>query len=509
MASSTSESPGRAARHAAIACAALAAVSLGAACDSRRVDGDTLDRVTVTDRQVKRALDVLFVIDDSSSMGEEQVAVAAAFDDFLARLEQIEGGLPDLRVAVVSTDLGTGPWSVAQCTELGQAARLQNRGCLADGVRWMEDAEDPDCAGPPQDCRLRNFAGTPQATFACISALGTQGCGFEQPLEAMKRALEQNPDFLREQAALAVIFLGDEDDCSTAGYELFDTSAEQDALGSALGPLRSYRCFEHGVVCDPDDPRVAGVKAGCAPREDSRYLHPVARYVDFIAGLKPVAQPVVVAAVIGPADPVEVRYDFADGTPALVEACASKVGHAEPGVRLQALVDATGGVSYPICNSGAAGAAAVMTQAAETIVGTLVDALDGACLDGLIHDVDDDRAGVQADCLVIEGAELDEIPSCATSGGARPCYRIGLSDTCLDTATGLAIFVDRDTSPPPGTKVSASCRVRRDDEPTRSVYDCSGAPGGAGPLPIAAALATLLRPISGARRRRRRAPTAS
>ncbi len=490
---------------------ALLAVLSFPGCDGRRVDLDDLERRTVSDRQAKRALDVLFVIDSSGSMAEEQAAIASSFASFRARLAQTEGGVPDLRVAVVSTDLGTGAWSIGGCTALGDAAQLLNRGCLDVGARWMEDREDPGCTGAPEDCRVRNFPGTPEEAFACLSALGTAGCGFEQPLEAMKRALDQNPDLLRDGAALAVIFVGDEDDCSAIGDTLFDTTPAQDSLDSPLGPLASYRCFEHGVVCDPDAPRVPGIKEGCVPREDSAYVHPVARYVELLDGLVAAGRPVIVAAITGPTDVIEVIDSVPDQRLELDRTCRSDVGYAEPAVRLHAVAEATGGVTFPICNSGTDEAAAVMTEAAATIVARLRDALDGACLDGVVHDVDADRPGVQVDCVVIEGADLAEIPACDDTGGAAPCYRVARADACADTATGLAIFVERDATPAPGTKVSASCLVRPDDAPTRSVYDCGAGGGGdgAGGGVVVVLAAGAAGRLTGGRRRRARARPAS
>ena len=54
--------------------------------------------------------------------------------------------------------------------------------------------------------------------------------------------------FFRPEANLAIVILADEDDCSLLDPALLGTSAE-------LGPLSAFRCFEHGVVCDPDAPR--------------------------------------------------------------------------------------------------------------------------------------------------------------------------------------------------------------------------------------------------------------
>jgi hypothetical protein len=83
-----------------------------------------------------------------------------------------------------------------------------------------------------------------QRDFTCIATLGTNGCGFEQPLAAMDKALTvharpggPNEGFLRGDAALAIVVLSDENDCSTEDTTIFDPAAPP-----AAGPL-PLRCF--------------------------------------------------------------------------------------------------------------------------------------------------------------------------------------------------------------------------------------------------------------------------
>src|SRR4051794_18691035 len=52
-------------------------------------------------------LDLLFVIDDSPTMADKQNSLQRAFPALLAELSATEGGLPNLHLGVVSTDLGT------------------------------------------------------------------------------------------------------------------------------------------------------------------------------------------------------------------------------------------------------------------------------------------------------------------------------------------------------------------------------------------------------------------
>ena len=53
-----------------------------------------------------------------------------------------------------------------------------------------------------------------------------------------------------------MIFIQDEDDCSTRDPQMFDTS--QTSPSDPLGPLSSFRCFEFGVDKDDDDLIIVG-----------------------------------------------------------------------------------------------------------------------------------------------------------------------------------------------------------------------------------------------------------
>ncbi|MBU1240826.1 hypothetical protein KJ865_14025, partial [Myxococcota bacterium] len=68
-----------------------------------------------TDRDV----DLLFVIDDSKSMDAEQQRIREQFQSLMQVLKDISGGLPNIHVAVVSTDLGTAPVEIPGCDVFG------------------------------------------------------------------------------------------------------------------------------------------------------------------------------------------------------------------------------------------------------------------------------------------------------------------------------------------------------------------------------------------------------
>ena len=132
-------------------------------------------------------VDVLWVIDNSCSMQDDQDALTDAFPEFM----DFFIGLSDLdyHIGVVSTDMyDTGD---------GQGQLRE-----ADGYRWI-DRNVPD----------------PIPYFTIMAAMGTTGSGDEMGRAGAYHALETqresvNQGFLRDDAFLSVVVISDEDDSS-------------------------------------------------------------------------------------------------------------------------------------------------------------------------------------------------------------------------------------------------------------------------------------------------------
>lgn len=316
-------------------------------------------------------VDLLFVIDNSAHMASEQQQLIDDFPELYDQARGPRGRPPDLHIGVISTDLGTAPHDLQQCATGGdQGHMLDLHGVLSGGAPYLVDVRpescdearkaDGICGGTncaAANCvhepgtqleldkhgcpRCRNFGGEVPDAFASLADLGTMGCGFEQPLEALYQALDENPHnagFLRGQAQLTVVILSDEDDCSAAGGQLFDPS--QTSMDSPLGPLTSYRCFEFGVVCSQNQRDVVGPRSNCMPREDpGALLHPISRYTSFIEGLKAGPGQLVVAAIVGPVvnGGVVVNMD-GDSHPFVQPSCLWGSDGATPAIRTRAFV---------------------------------------------------------------------------------------------------------------------------------------------------------------------------
>ena len=339
-----------------ISITALLVLFAAPACVTRPVEkppeGTTGSITTVQPLFLDKEVDILFVIDNSGSMEQEQKNLAEQFPKLIDALatKKLGGKIPNVRIGVVSTDLGAGNYNLPSCeTSGGDQGKLQNRpqiaGCTAPSNPWINYNEGktnvPGSGTKGAMAKVRD-------AFSCIAQLGVQGCGYEQPLEAARRALDRqvnvNPGFLRKDPLLAVIFITDEDDCSAQNQGVFDPSHA--GISDPLGPLTSFRCFEFGVKCQcaggSCDRSTMGARKNCVP--GGKYLHDVKRYVDFFKNIKRTPdgksneRRVIMAAIAGPTSPVGVGTS--DGKPALKASCQSTLGMAVPAIRLKSVVHA-------------------------------------------------------------------------------------------------------------------------------------------------------------------------
>ena len=293
--------------------ALVSAMLMYAACSQSAEIGKGYSRALETMVDPPSKLDVVFVVDDSLSMLDDQQAlVEAARTELFPQLRSMTGELPDLHLAVVSTSLDIDGWGSAAtwgCADTpdghfamgGWGANNATPGtavppCTAVAGAYMTDA--PDGSGG----RSTNYTGTIEDAFACMATLGEKGCGIEQPLEALRRALTDpaNAGFLRADAALLVVFLSDED----------DDSGTDPTQWPAYDPyFPNDRWFEHGVVCD-EDVGSAGPKTNCRPRDEPFAMSPIGPYITFLQSLKTDPALVMVAGIVPPPSPVNIiKYD--------------------------------------------------------------------------------------------------------------------------------------------------------------------------------------------------------
>ncbi|MBK7075109.1 MAG: VWA domain-containing protein [Myxococcales bacterium] len=425
---------------------------------------DGLTAVATVPTDLNRALDLLLVIDNSGSMQEEQQSLASNLPQLINILNTAPGGLPDVHIGVVSTNVGSGGVEIGGCSSAtrpqGDDGNLLTTGCPGPQAAFLEDLRNPDGS------RARNYSGDLATVLSCMTRLGTTGCGFEQPLEAMKRALSpgRNPGFLRPNAMLGVLIVTDEDDCSAidGGAMFGDPNA---TISSPLGPRTSFRCFEFGVQCAGDtNPRAFGTKTGCAPRVGSPYMPTVQPYIDFVRGLKADPTQVVVSTIAGNVDDARtavIGADLDDPTrPSLQASCSSASGIAAPALRLRTFLE-----GFPERNAASTVCNDNLTDAL-TAFGQLVRRAQGdACLRGTLADVDPAAPGVQLRCevtqyTVVGGVRTDPVGLPACGAGGPPCWQLVADPLhCPATPEHQALEVVRTGAAPAGTLVEARCQV--------------------------------------------------
>lgn len=423
--------------------AALLAAALSAcpACHDQSVVIGELSDTLVLPATPNRDLDLLFVIDDSPSMADKQAALAAAFPHMIDVLSQLDDGLPNLHIGVVTSDMGTsasetppgptiGSVGAGGCSGRGKNGALQMAQTTTDGASFLVDIELPD------GTRQRNYEGELRDAFTANARVGATGCGFEQHLSAMARALDgTNPGFLRPEANLAVIILADEDDCSARDASVFGPDS------GPLGPLQSFRCFRYGTICD-EDTNTPGDKTHCRSAEASPVIDPVEPYIDRVIAIKGDERRVMVGVIAGNTAPttVELRSPPGGGPDQLAIAHSCTIDYpetgpavADPAIRLKTFIEGFPGRATftSVCSPDLSAPLQEIGTTAKRMMGD-------PCLDSSqLADVSAEP-GVQPSCEVVDIA--DSAPTATTSlatcaSGAADCYEI-VADAAACPATG-------------------------------------------------------------------------
>jgi len=479
-----------------LGCALLSAAALGA-CKTEELhpgeDGGPIDNRWIGSLDpVHHDVDILFLIDDSPGMALAQNNLIRNFPTFMAQLQANPAGMPGLHIAVVSSDLGAGDGSIPGCNNTGGKQGVFqhtprgtcNASNLGPGATFISNVDG-----------VANYTGDIGDVFRCIASLGESGCGFGHQFGALQRALgaddlggppTENNGFLRPDAALAIVMLTNQDDCSAAlGYgpndriPLFDTGSNL-TMASQLGPPIHFRCNEFGHMCslrglapmhpDRDAPNQnvnASVAYGnCVSNDSEGYLLSATDTANRIKSLKIDASRMVVASIQGDAGPYSVHWtnpspvDTSCGSascpwPEVTHSCTAADGsYGDPGVRIAQFAGEFGfnGSRASICDG-------TFATSLDRVARQINQVLGPSCIPGAIGL---NSAG-QPDCRVVEqltdssGRNVGHtVPSCTEVDGAAPCWQLGTDASC----PGQILNV----SPDPGVPTSGR---------TVFAYDCA------------------------------------
>jgi hypothetical protein len=213
-------------------------------------------------------LEILFVIDNSNSMIEEQAAVARELTAFIEQIQKAGGVRQDFHVGVVTT-------SVYQHLFINRVDWFRTYPEQAGRLRPVPDFLE-DGGIEYETGNQRMLTGDDPALLAKFGKLvqqGVTGSGHETPFEAVRLALLSelavtpmaqggNQEFLRDGSRVLVVVLTDEDDCSeTARPSVVrlanvPTVADCTDQANSLSPTSEYhRLFTTQFVNADGSPR--------------------------------------------------------------------------------------------------------------------------------------------------------------------------------------------------------------------------------------------------------------
>lgn len=272
-------------------------------------------------------VDILWVVDNSESMVDEQALLAQNFDRFITGLTICQGSNdpedvcdferktctksgnpcnpPNYHIGVISTDVVSRADQgrlrrVGICVpNLGSAPVDGKYKYCRDNAGCAQDPQNPDPAFDARnatcdigqsisfiDPNTRNAANA----FARAVRVGVGGSGLERGIQAAAMALGRDTDrgtgqfrpaptenngFLRPEASLFVIFVSDEDDSSFGQISYFYRAFEglKEAGNEGLVSISA-------IVGDPDPDGSAGpLEGGCRPAADAARAQSGTRYI--------------------------------------------------------------------------------------------------------------------------------------------------------------------------------------------------------------------------------------
>lgn len=527
---------------------------------SEGADGGLDPRPGIVLASTAPAVDIVFVIDNSGTMGDAQGLLAQHIPGVVDALEDPGLGL-DYRIAITTTDNGNpvcggttspefGAFVLSSCLDRtdefvfngNPPADATATACIdVCGLSTAElaprpttTAEDPEPAPRPW------LEASPHATnlppgismteaLQCALPQGIAGCGFESPLESMFKALARTDmddpqrGFLRDHAALAVMIVSDETDCSfnPEFASIFE-------MNSRVAPVfwtnpdepypTSAACWNAGVTCtggpgsyDECHATDKGVDGSEGVAPEQAVLYPLARYVDQLQTIAEAkrahvpGQPVLLWQLAGvPVDyPDGGKLSYTDGGDAMFvsdfgigPACATPDGshRAIPSVRERQVAEAftaDGRINAgSICDEDYA-------DTLHAFVDAIRDQVPPPCLTACAGDTDPTTVALEPSCTLVErgidpaaGIAEVSIPACRSDGSvpddAELCYlartdRAGATETqaddlsyaCVEAGWNLELRIVRREGSTPRAEVEIAADCLRSQQP---LIDCPELP---------------------------------
>ncbi|HBU47025.1 MAG TPA: hypothetical protein DEB46_01820 [Myxococcales bacterium] len=207
-------------------------------------------------------VDVLWVVDNSRSMAEEQDRLAGRFLDFFRQLTESK---VDFHIGVITTDADGEAGALREYT--GNAVN----GCAAN-CRYISPVICEDVGRETTTCTTRI-----EAVFRNLITVGTDGANYERGLLAASKALgrhvdadgnflpapDANAGFLRDNADLYLIFVSDEDDNSHGSDAYWASRYYYRLFEGMKGAGNENKVTVSAIVGDPKSPDEIASDAVC------------------------------------------------------------------------------------------------------------------------------------------------------------------------------------------------------------------------------------------------------
>ncbi len=323
--------------------------------------------------EVNKDVDILFVVDNSGSMGEEQANLSENFGSFISVLEA-DDVKANYRLGITTTD-DSNYWCKGQGVSAAESGQFVLSSCLSRlgdfyfsgddtnaetactdfcdlddiAIQPTTTAEDPDPAPRPWIENIEGATNLPEgvstiAAMQCFGPQGINGCGFESHLESMWKSLKLAQDgtqnefgFLRDNAILSIVFVTDEADCSF-NRELQNVVFGEEGVGNQVfwslpdvqqSPTSAV-CWNAGVSCDfsADAEQCTSVDkdvdGNITTNASEAALYPLSKYTAFVQQLEDdkkdlnPGQEVLVSAIAGVPEnyPMIRQLTYAEGADA-------------------------------------------------------------------------------------------------------------------------------------------------------------------------------------------------
>jgi hypothetical protein len=445
-------------------------------------------------------VDLLFMVDNSTSMGAMQRELQAKFGEFLKVFDRLAASnfFVDLHIGVVTSDYGAGSKGGSGCDKAG------------GGQHGFLQIGQASCGQPVGHPYISYVYGGSNAnnlppgkqladTFTCMASVGASGCGYEHQLESVYQALKNNKEnagFLRPDALLAVVFVTNEDDGSAPPDSIFFNFDVDQTWNGPYGLFDTFRQTKFGIQCggtmlSPDG--TGGVVTGCLSIPNSPlitdYEYDIERYINLFklpiarGGIKASPDDILLFAIDGSDDPFEARWvlkpkldppepeqttcptplDTNRGNCALrlIHSCMNAQQHeffADSAIRLNTVLRSFSKDSQikSICGEDPK-QTPDFTAALQALGDAIAQKLPG-CIPAKLTDPQNPDCTVTDVSPNPDGSENEVvIQKCDPSNpgmATYPCWRVEKKDQCTSAPEGLAVNIDRNGQQAPAEAVT-------------------------------------------------------